>query len=205
MTAAEVVSVLKDVILACAAIAGVWTARAGLDTWRRQLRGGTEYELARRIMRSTYQLREAYKKVRHPAMWAYEMPEPPAEIAKGMATEDRRAYGLRAGYAARWKPIELAAATLETDLLEAEAIWGPELRGLLAQLYAHQSRLFVAVDEHIRVMSPPSYGSEPADDPEERRNRTEIVYQVREDDEFARDVNAAIKPIEDLLKPHLTR
>ena len=44
----------KEIILTIAAIIGVVVAFVGLRTWRKQLKGNTEYELARRFLHSVY-------------------------------------------------------------------------------------------------------------------------------------------------------
>lgn len=55
----EIVSVAKDIILAFAAIVASYVGIKGLGTWRRQLKGNAEYELAKNILTAIYELREA--------------------------------------------------------------------------------------------------------------------------------------------------
>jgi len=56
---AEWVAMASDIVVGIAAGVGAYVAWRGLGTWRQQLRGSSEYELSRRILRCTYQLRDA--------------------------------------------------------------------------------------------------------------------------------------------------
>ena len=112
MTFAQVISVSKDIVLAVAAITGSVVAVMGLDTWKRQLRGHSEYELSRRILVSLYKYRDAINGVRHPAMLSYEMPEPPDEIIDSMNREQIRFFGISHAYQKRWDKVQDVKATL---------------------------------------------------------------------------------------------
>jgi hypothetical protein len=58
------VGLAKDAITGIAAGVASVVAVAGLHTWKRQLHGNTNYELARGLLRSAYKLREAIRWVR---------------------------------------------------------------------------------------------------------------------------------------------
>ena len=47
-------NVIRSVVAIVVPLAALCVAIAGLSTWRRQLRGNTEYELARRLLRQAY-------------------------------------------------------------------------------------------------------------------------------------------------------
>ena len=65
---AQLIAIAKDVLTGVAAIVAAGVAVAGLETWKRQLRGNTEYELPRRLLRSAYRLREAIRWTRAAAI-----------------------------------------------------------------------------------------------------------------------------------------
>ena len=106
MSCAEIVTLLKDLVLSGAAITGAVVAVKGLGTWQHQLKGQSEYELSRRILVSVFKYRDAINGVRHPAMWAYEMPSPPEEEATKMSREQIRFYGTSKAYQARWDKVQ---------------------------------------------------------------------------------------------------
>src|SRR3990170_7831809 len=64
--------IARDVTSFLSAIALTIIAYAGLRTWRSQLKGKTEYELARRVLHRVYGIREAVREVRKPYIGASE-------------------------------------------------------------------------------------------------------------------------------------
>ena len=52
-------NIIKDIALTCGTIVGIYVAIRGLNTWNRQLRGTSEYDLARRVLRCVYRHRDA--------------------------------------------------------------------------------------------------------------------------------------------------
>ena len=68
MTCIEIFTIIKDAAVTGAAITGAFVAFKGLGTWRRQLKGLSEYELSRRILVTLFKYRDAINGVRHPAM-----------------------------------------------------------------------------------------------------------------------------------------
>jgi len=47
----DFMSVLKDIVIIFAAISGAVVAILGLSTWKRQLKGKVEYDLAKKILK----------------------------------------------------------------------------------------------------------------------------------------------------------
>jgi len=144
----DVVPVMKDVILAGAAIVGACVAIRGLSTWNRQLKGSTEYDLARRLLKLIYRLRDAINQVRSSLMWAYEMPVPFEEEAQRMSSEQKhyyglsrayQDYGLSRAYQARWQKVADIWSEIQAELLEAEALWGSEYKTNLRQCFSFRT------------------------------------------------------------------
>lgn len=68
---ASTVSAVADVLTALGALAAAAVAGLGLATWREQLKGRTEYDLARRMLKKTYRLREAVRAARSPLIFRW--------------------------------------------------------------------------------------------------------------------------------------
>src|SRR5215212_10812739 len=66
-------SFIKDLVTVFATVIGGGIAIYGLVAWKRQLRGRTEYELARRVLRAVYKVRDAIQGVRNPLQSAGEI------------------------------------------------------------------------------------------------------------------------------------
>lgn len=204
---AEYATVAKDVVLTIAAVVGAYVAVKGLSTWNRQLKGGVEYELTRRLLKQTYRLREAIKGVRNPVMWAGEMPSPSPDEAAAMTKDQIRFYGMSSAYQKRWDKVTEVRTDLQTELLEAEAVWGREVHKQFDPLFKLQNEMWVAVYSYVTACNPDSSeGMRDAMDKAMRKNR-DILYEIsgETEDEFSSDVAKEISSIESFLKPHLRK
>jgi hypothetical protein len=63
----QYVTLIKDVLTAIAAVGAASIGLLGLATWRKQLKGRTEYELARRLLVAVYRIRNAVSYLRNPS------------------------------------------------------------------------------------------------------------------------------------------
>ena len=206
MTCAEIVTLLKDLVLSGAAITGASVAVKGLGTWQRQLKGQSEYELSRRILVSVFKYRDAINGVRHPAMWAYEMPSPPEEEAARMSREQIRFYGTSKAYQARWDKVQTERTSLYADLLEAEAIWGAELKELFKEVFNLEHKLFTRIRHSVELINPDTdEASKDAIRNIDKKARDIMYDNLRDEpDEYKKDLIAAIEKIEKYLKPKLS-
>jgi len=206
MICVEVISIIKDFILAGAAFTGATVAVKGLGTWQRQLKGQSEYELSRRILVTLFKYRDAINDVRHPVMWAYEMPNPPEEEAKTMSDSQVRSYGTSKAYQARWDKVQTERAALYADMLEAEALWGAELNSLFKTVFDLQHELFTKIRHYLELINPDtSDASKEAIKNIDGKSR-DIMYDISTDepDEYKQDLLNAIERIELYLKPKLS-
>jgi hypothetical protein len=202
----EVITIIKDIILAGAAITGATVAVKGLGTWQRQLKGQSEYELSRRILVSLFKYRDAVNGVRHPAMWAYEMPNPPEEEAKTMNDSQIRSYGASKAYQARWDKVQTERTALYADILEAEAIWGPELNSLFKKVFNLQHELFTKIRHYLELINQDTHeASKEAIRKIDEKSR-DIMYDMSGDepDVYKQDLLNSIESIELYLKPKLS-
>lgn len=204
---AQYISIAKDTVITIAAAVGAYVALRGLSTWNRQLKGGVEYELTRRILKCTYRLREAIKGVRNPVMWANEMPTPPESEASKMSYEQLRHYGSANAYQKRWDKVTEVRMDLQTELLEAEAIWGKTIYEKFEPVFKLQQELLSSVHTYVSACNPSESEQSRAAYQEIMRKQRDILYDVSSEspDEYTQDVTRAIEAIESFLKPHLRK
>ena len=122
-----IVSLTKDIITALSAIIAATVAVVGLRTWRKQLKGKTEYELAQKSLRAVYRVRESIALVRNPFMNAGEIDQAMKEAnIEGNPLNDPKVDRLSQGavYQRRWQKLQEALAELELNALEAEDYLG---------------------------------------------------------------------------------
>ena len=202
------ISIAKDIIVAIAAFIGACVAIAGLSTWRRQLKGQADHELARRILVSLYRYRDAINGVRHPAMMAGEFPEP-SESQRAHKTDAQiRFSALSNAYGNRWQRVQTQRVALHADLLESEALWGAELKTKeFSPIFSLEWELQVCVRNYLIQCDP--------DEREERktaiaklsRDKRDVLYDSLEPggDEFSKALADAMGAVETYLKPKLAR
>lgn len=199
--AQEWLATLAQVVLAVSAAIGAGTALCGLSTWRRELQGRTEYELARRVLTGVYRLRDAIHRVRSPLMLSSEYLDRPDRSADATHAD---ADDLGYAYQQRWKPLQECLTELEIDLLEAEAIWHGELRQPFRELQLCKNELYAAVWSYIHARRADPVGG--ARDPEFARKLERIIWPLGTDDkpdEFGERVSRAVENFEGLLRPRL--
>jgi hypothetical protein len=204
-TGAQVVSILKDVVVACAAVTGATVAVLGLKTWRRQLQGQAQYELARRYLRAVLNVRDAIRGVRAPFMSAGEIFAAMKEA--GLDPDaDRREHlkQQRAAYSVRMNRLNQARSDLRVEALEAEVLWGKAAQELLLPLDRAIGELFASLYRYLDSQEPNASSSERQRDLQAELRG--VVYQMSDDpkeDKFGATVQSAVDSVERFVSPHL--
>lgn len=180
------ISISKDIALAITAIVGSYVGISGLKTWERQLKGNAEYDLARRLLKCTYQWRDAIQQVRNP-------------LGIGGAETSNE-------YQKRWDGVSNAKNELYTDLIEAEAIWGKDIyENLFTPLLKLQYKLLLVVQDYLGSFSPDISREERLDLQKKKHENWNILFGSPLDieDKYTQDINIAIEKIESFLKPYI--
>lgn len=197
-------TLLKELLLVAAAITGGIVAVSGLRTWKRQLKGQSEYELARRLLLAIYRLRDAFRAARSPLMFV-----PPDEggsdAGEGTFPQKRHIRGLRRGFEERLRALDNTWSDVQLAALEAEVIWGRAVRELVAPLNECRAKFVTTVHEYFWLNDPPPYAT--VDRNAERVTRVEsTLYSVSnnpQEDQFLKELLDAIDKAEAFIRPHL--
>jgi hypothetical protein len=200
-------SFIKDLITIISLVIAAAVAIKGLRTWRNQLKGTAEYDLAKRLLKATYRLRDALQSVRSPLILAAETARAIKETQLEIDPSDTRFHGAStaAVYQLRWKPVVEAYQALELEAVEAEALWGPESREATNTIRKSINSLSVALDLYLRDMQP--QGPRMLDNVG-RETFERIVFSMArtpDEDPYMKDLNSAVSKIEELARPHLAR
>ena len=197
----KLVPFFKELCIAFAAVGGFVIALLGLRTWRKELKGKTEYDLARRILATTYKIRNAIQSVRNPFM-------PPSEYSgteSGKNEKDAQDQGIAEAYQKRWNFVNEGLIELDVVTLEAEAIWGPEILEDMKPLKECSKELFINIKHYLLIRQSEVYREQMLKEKSEKIEK--IIYSGNspDDDEFYRSLLDAVKKIEERVKPHLQR
>jgi hypothetical protein len=200
MTPIEISTLIKDAVVAIAAAVTATVAVRGLSTWNRELRGKATFEVARSLAKAAYRLRDEINLCRTPFLAAAEFPEgygskkTAAEVANGLA----HVYGTR------WNKVWDALQNFDTNTLEAEAIWGAEVRVRTDALRRCVTELRIAIDAMIEdaAVGGANFDSDKAFGLE---MRSKVSTASSKDNTLTKNIESAIKGIEAVVQPHLRR
>ena len=194
------ISAFSNLTMAIVAMVALILAILGYGGWKRQLSAKDKHELARRLLKATYRLREAINFVRNPFISISEMPTPPKNHPLASDDERKKFYGIAKAYEKRWEQIMEAKADLSSELLEAEILLGEEVKNKYNMLFEVERKLYIALRRYLDSIDP-----DKRYDYKKEENIEDIIYfQGDEDkDEYLKELKNTIKDIEKFLKPHL--
>ena len=204
----EYITLIKDIITIISTIVIGVVAIIGLRAWRIQLRGKTEYELARRLLRSVYKVRDAIKLVRNPFASAGEISSAlrDANIETSFGDPDYQARSQGALYQSRWKHIQEGLRDLDLEAFEAEVVWGREVIEIILPLRRQIGELYSHIEIYLKNLQEPSrrgYALKMAE------KIDEVIYDFHDlvgsdsKNSFTNKTVAAVKQIEDYIRPRL--
>jgi hypothetical protein len=188
-------AIIRDALTGSAAVVGAVVAIIGLRAWKRQLLWKANYELAGRLMRSTYSFREAIAWLRSPLVTAGEMAA--ALKAAGLDDQDRTFTdpGEELAYQARWRKVIEAQVEFSTAMLEAEALWGHDVRKHRDAFAPIMAELYMALRHWVNRRDRDNDVADKA---------LRIISDLGEESKaFSDKLAAAFNAVEDAAQPHL--
>ena len=134
------------------------------------------------------------------------MPTPAEDKVKKMNDEQKFFYGISEAYSARWNKVQIERTLLYADLLEAEAIWGDELKNLFKKIFDLENELVKCIRHYLLLRNPDADEASKEAIREIGRKNRDILYDDLSDkpDEYKRDLLSAIEKVEKYLKPNLS-
>lgn len=194
--------VMKEFILVIVAIIGLIVAISGLKTWRKQLKGNTEYDLARRLLKAIYEFRESIRTVRDPLISANEVKESYRNagiifLGDNPISDDRRDIYV---YQKRWQGVSEKNNNLAVELLEAEVLWGKDIRDLVNNFLRVTGELRLGLNLFLEIGIE---GIRQEYSQEKEEEIIDLIYDKSDnldEDSFSRKLATEIQEIEGYLK-----
>lgn len=196
---------MKDIIVSISSLAVALFAYRGLNRWQEELKGKSEYQLAKNVLQSVYEVRDAFKSVRNTAIYSYEYPTE-LVLKSGHVAQEDKAEATMHVYYERFKRLDAAFAKLEDLFLQALVEWGSEKQDLIVDMRKQRSELLVAIQTLIdgyRKADSNSWMTK-----EERKRQTCVLYYTGENSkhsEFSDEINVAVNKFDKWLRPHINR
>jgi hypothetical protein len=199
----ELITLIKDIMLIIAALITSFAALRGLNAWKIKLQGQSDYDLARRLLITSFQYRDAIYAVRSPLFWNYEMPTLALDEEKTMSDAQKTFHQNLEMYKNRLDKVQNERKILYPDLLESEAVWGTELKNNFSELFKQENELLNNIQTFLELKNP-----------DRPHDKATLVYNMKtigpiilsssdEKDIFKKTFEANIKIIEKYLKPKL--
>ena len=193
---------LEHVAVAIAATVTGTVAVLGLQSWRRELQGRAEFEVARNLARATYKLRDALASCRSPFTAAHEFP-PGYGGALGKRSAEEEGNAWAHVYKNRWTPVWNALQDFDAHTLEAEALWGNNIRKRTDAMRKCVGTLNGAIEAYI---SNKHAGGEHFNDREFGKEVQADIWAMKEDENpLSKAIKEAVHGIEEQIRPHLKR
>jgi hypothetical protein len=183
----ELIAAIASAVTATASVFGVILAVLGLRMWQRERTGKVNYELARRLLKSAYTVREAFDHVRRPTEY-YALRAtlncPPAQRAERAALAAEQIQ-------ANMEALSESMQDLYVEAQEAKVLWGSKLEAPIHSLMNIVVVLESAVARHVTAMTAP--------DSPEAGEHEQIIWAVYafhgEEDRLKKDMAKVIKDL----------
>lgn len=206
MVDAETVQMLKDAATGTAALVAAYVGLKGLDAWKRQLRGTSNHELARQLLKLTYQARDKIQRIRAPMKFGAEFEQALQEQDLDLEGEEpSKLQKTEAWYQMHWEGLNEILSDLKVAQLEAEALWGSHIPEVFSSLNEVIGELRVAISQQLRFIEGGPNVDPTADQRQEVRN---ILYRRSwdpDEDEFTAQIEDAVSEVREEAQPYLAR
>ncbi len=145
--------IVKNVLTFGFTLWGLIIAGMGLSTWKKQIKGAKNFEISYSLHYSILKLRDAIKYVRNPVIWPSENYQAaiffknkfPDKTDKEIPKQDTNSYV----YEMRWEKITKAYTEVESHLLGAEVLWGPDILAKIKPLNQHVNKLNICLRQYF--------------------------------------------------------
>jgi hypothetical protein len=201
----DILEIIMKILFCGSAVTGAIVSVLGLSAWRKQLKGKTEYELAKQVLKIVYELREAIAGVRHPFLRHPEEPDLPEEELRKMSTEKKRWKAHFQVYEKRWEAVFAARSSLIAVSLDVEVVWGEVLIGKLDPLYKKINELRFAIDDYFGGIDPDGYHHPRREGQLKDSHNVMYSRMSLEKDNYRKELEDIISSIEKELKPHIKK
>lgn len=198
----DVFTVIGTVISGIGVATAAFIGLSGLATWRKQIRGQNDHELARRLLVELYKMVEKLKKYRVRAIYSHEVKrEGDPEFSRSAL--DRHARQ-ELGFSRRIESLQESYAMINASLFEAQALWGEDF----VSKAAHIKLLVDEYADYVNLMLLSQDPSEPKDEREDhleflKSRRMALRNRLSAEDNYGEELERAVRIFEGALKSKL--
>lgn len=195
-------SITKDVIgiaiSLCGLVLAAYVGIGGLKTWRKQIRGQNDHDLALRMLAELYKFEMVLNAGRLRRIYQHEIKSEPLELPPDKYSTFRR---VELGFERRIDKLADSFASLSALSLNAKALWGREIFDSIKELQFLKDEY----EEYVRIKLLSTDPAEPDDEKIDHRNELALrrdVFQHQlgfKKDDFGSELECVVARIEALL------
>jgi hypothetical protein len=151
------ITTIKDIITILATIIATTVAVVGLSTWRKQLKGKTEYESAQKLLITTYKTREAVSRAKSFFKVAIKLSHEIEKELKQKSPKSKQtnlslcSYFPEAYYQEVMTEVQSTLTNLDLIELESEVLWGKEIQLLISLLGVNIKSFYIDLQDYRQV------------------------------------------------------
>jgi hypothetical protein len=184
----DIIQTVVSVAAVVLAVPAIFYGAYQLKSWRLQLVGTNEYELARMLLKSIYEVREAIRLVRSPFLSASEATGRRTDIPWEVEAYDNR-----------MKELGKAVVAYREATIEAEVLWRKDVKDLQKELMKHIQEVRGVVRLYALTKTDKAF------EPEFKKEQRDLLYEIAETDDFNMKLEKTIKKYEDYLSPFFAK
>jgi hypothetical protein len=168
------------------------------------LKGKSEYQKAKDVLKAVYRVRQGFAWVRTPWINSWEYPVEMCD-EKGQLKAEFDYQGTAHAYTNRKRQLDDAMAELKDQTLEAQVEWGEEFQNVIEPIAMCYSELFIAVWDFVESKRNDLSRRLTPQEIKDRNAKLHYLGENNENDKFTSQINAAIQGYEKKLRPHIIR
>lgn len=195
------ISIAKDWLTLIIAGCGVWVAWQGLKTWRRQLKGTSQFDVAKRLMLKVYQIKQDIEYCRSPirniALITHDAEGNPIPKNQQMYASTKKDM---------WERFDKIVKTfneIEMLLFEAEIVLDKKVRELFRPISEVCLQLRSSIRKNLAYSDPQRKNCSDTDAESKKYNELEEIIYAQDGDAIQARVDSAVREIEKFIKPYV--
>ena len=197
------ITLIKDILVSVAAITTATLAIFGYSKWKKEIKGKSEYSLAKDILSSVYKVKRGFSIVRNPMIMAYEYPEGILDDY-GMVPREQDYEATAHVYEKRWEKFSDFFKELEEKVLDGSVEWGMDFEELIKPMRECRAELKVCIMNFLERKKNPL--ERELSNREKKNEEKSVLYEIGKEsknDLFTPQINDAVSGFEKRLRKYV--
>lgn len=194
-------SFAKDVVTLGVAVVGVCVACKGLKTWQRQLKGSSQFDVAKRLMLKVYLIRQEIESCRSPIRYVTFIEYD--DEGNAIPASQQQYEAIKKDMWDSFSGVGKAFNEIELLLVESDIVLDKKIRELFKPIKKICFKLRVSIREYLNLLEPKKIQQRAAELTAKRSEELEKIIYAEDGDEIQTQVDSAVAEIEEFIRPYI--